>query len=33
VRKLDISASQMTDQQWDRLAQLIATARKEQVRG
>jgi predicted transcriptional regulator len=29
---LDISASQMTDQQWDRLTQLIATARKEQVR-
>jgi BlaI family transcriptional regulator, penicillinase repressor len=29
---LDISASQMTEQQWDRLTQLIATARKEQVR-
>jgi BlaI family penicillinase repressor len=29
---LDISASQMTEQQWDRLAQIIATAQKEQRR-
>jgi BlaI family transcriptional regulator, penicillinase repressor len=29
---LDISASEMTEQQWDRLTQLIATARKEQGR-
>jgi BlaI family transcriptional regulator, penicillinase repressor len=29
---LDISAPQMTGQQWDRLAQIIATAKKEQQR-
>lgn len=30
---LDISAANMTDHQWDRLAQLIADARKEKERG
>jgi predicted transcriptional regulator len=30
---LDISADDMTEQQWDRLTQLIETARKENQRG
>jgi predicted transcriptional regulator len=30
---LDISASEMTEQQWDRLTQMIDKARKESQRG
>lgn len=29
---LDLSAARMTEQQWDRLAEIIATAKKEQQR-